>query len=628
MGEKERIVQVLRQFIESTLLEGNAEKSLESVAEDVIGVGMGEQGMVSCKEDARRILCAQKINPKAQYDITYYKTEVRYYPPSFGTIYTLFEIKCSLGEEVIVNHIIQSASARKEKGEWKLCMLLATPVEVGMDCINYYPLEFAENTLTRLKSNLKVEIQDMMDKSVSGGVIGTYLDNGRFPLYFVNESMLQYLGYTREEFTAVFGENTIGIVHKDDKAQLKEIIEGALINNKDYEAKFRVMKKDGSHLWMLERVRKTRTADGREVLIGIFTDITEMVFMQKRLKFQTDKLETQAAELEAQTEELRAQTEELEAKNILLESQTRALTLSEERFRIALEKTSNVIFDYDIQNRTMVFSGMSRGAENAIKNTRDLGKMLIQDGDIEEESLEAFTLAFERVCQGSEQEECVIKVRLGSGKELWSKISLTGVRDHSGAAVRVIGMVEDITRQKKEELLLAHKSEHDSMTGLYNKGTTVAKIEEKLHTLEGIRSGVFLMLDVDRFKQINDSYGHPFGDKILVKVSDILQKNFREGDIVGRLGGDEFCVFFSGITSRERIEWSARTICREVKELFTPAAHQPGISCSIGIALADGTKKSFEQLYKEADYALYLVKKNKRDGYAFYDDNQKNIDSC
>lgn len=627
MGEKERIVQVLRQFIESTLLEGNAEKSLKVVAEDVIGVGMGEQGMVSCKEDARRILSAQKINPDAQYDITYYKTEVRFYPPSFGTVYTLFEMKCSLGGEVIVNHIIQSASARKEAGEWKLCMLLATPVEVGMDCINYYPLEFAENTLTRLKSNLKVEIQDMMDKSVSGGVIGTYVENDRFPLYFVNESMLQFLGYTREEFNTAFGENAMGIVHKDDMAELKGRIEGALSDNNDYEAKFRVMKKDGSYLWMLERVRKTRAADGQEVLIGIFTDITEMVFMQKRLKFQTDKLEIQATELEAQTEELKAQKEELEAKNTILESQTRALTISEERFRIALEKTSNIIFDYDIQNRTIVYSGMSKAAENYIKDCKELGKMLIQDGDIEDESLEAFNLAFERVCQGIEQEECVIKVRLGNGKEVWNKISLTGVRDHSGATVRAIGMIEDITSQKKEELLLAHKSEHDSMTGLYNKGTTVAKIEEKLHTLEGIKSGVFLMLDVDRFKQINDSYGHPFGDKILIGVGEILRKNFREGDIVGRLGGDEFCVFFSGITSRQRIELSARSICHKVRKLFIPQKKQPGISCSIGIALADGSKKSFEQLYKEADYALYLVKKNKRDGYAFYQDNEKDIDS-
>lgn len=606
MGEKENIIKALRQFIECALIKGDAEKSLEVVSDDVMGAGMGEQGLVFCKEDAKKILNAQKINPKAVYGISYHKTEVRFYPPSFGTANILFEISCTFNGETVNNFIVQSAAARKENGKWKLCMLLANPVEVNMDCANYYPLEFAENTIARLKSSLMLEIREMMNKSVSGGMIGTYIEKDRFPLYLINESMLNYLGYTKEEFYKKYEKNVIEIVHGNDRKGLLNLINKAVVQGGDFEAKFRVVRKDGSYLWMLEQARKTKDDYGKNVLIGIFTDITEMIILQNRLTLQAEELE--------------AQTQELEAQNLMLLEKTKELMICQERFRIALEKSSNVIFEYDMEKNIIIHSGLSETSENLIGDGKNMGRYLIHKGEIEPEYIEGLNLAFEKVKQGNEQEECTVKVRMENGKQIWKKISLTGVSGTDGVTIRVIGMIEDVTKQKEEELYLAHKSEHDSMTGLYNKGACITRITQKLEIMKGHKGSVFMMLDIDHFKEINDSYGHPFGDKILIGVSQILRESFREDDIVGRLGGDEFCVFFSGGTSRERIEQCAKAICSKVRSLYIPEYKKPGISCSIGITVLNENKKTFDLLYKEADYALYLVKNQMRDGYKFYGD--------
>lgn len=164
------------------------------------------------------------------------------------------------------------------------------------------------------------------------------------------------------------------------------------------------------------------------------------------------------------------------------------------------------------------------------------------------------------------------------------------------------------------------KSELDIMTGIYNKGTVISHIKEKLKKSEVDSLGFFIILDIDYFKIINDKYGHLFGDTVLIKIAEILMNSFRKKGIVGRFGGDEFCILTYEPFSVEYLEDKINKLRHQINKIEIPDKEARNITCSIGISHWQGNEKTFEELYHEADTALYTVKNKGRDGYAFWEE--------
>lgn len=164
------------------------------------------------------------------------------------------------------------------------------------------------------------------------------------------------------------------------------------------------------------------------------------------------------------------------------------------------------------------------------------------------------------------------------------------------------------------------KSELDIMTGIYNKGTVISHIKEKLKKSEVDSLGFFIILDIDYFKIINDKYGHLLGDTVLIKVAEILMNSFRKKGIVGRFGGDEFCILTYEPFSVEYLEDKINKLRHQINKIEIPDKEARNITCSIGIFHWQGNEKTFEELYHEADTALYTVKNKGRDGYAFWEE--------
>ncbi len=164
------------------------------------------------------------------------------------------------------------------------------------------------------------------------------------------------------------------------------------------------------------------------------------------------------------------------------------------------------------------------------------------------------------------------------------------------------------------EVLLRHKAEHDPLTGVINRGAFEQMREVLKASTEPL---AFLIIDVDKFKLINDCYGHEIGDQILKKVAKHLSDTFRAQDYVARIGGDEFAVIMTNSTRELQpvIQNKAESMNQFLK---TPDDGLPPISLSIGVAFSD---KGFpEELYSQADRALYQVKENGRCGCHFYDE--------
>ncbi|MEG0403418.1 MAG: diguanylate cyclase [Anaerorhabdus sp.] len=180
--------------------------------------------------------------------------------------------------------------------------------------------------------------------------------------------------------------------------------------------------------------------------------------------------------------------------------------------------------------------------------------------------------------------------------------------------------IKSIDDEKKEQLDLLYKAERDALTGFYNKVTVEEKISALLTTSD-IKVGkhAFLMLDLDYFKDINDHFGHAFGDAFLSEMASKTKGLFREDDILGRVGGDEFVVFMRNVENERTITNKAKELCSLLTETYTQSEVVYRVSVSIGISLYPSDGKTYAELYHNADTALYYAKEHGRDQFAFYD---------
>ena len=158
------------------------------------------------------------------------------------------------------------------------------------------------------------------------------------------------------------------------------------------------------------------------------------------------------------------------------------------------------------------------------------------------------------------------------------------------------------------------ESESDKLTQLYNKATVEKLCKEKLANLEKGDTAVLFVIDLDHFKEANDTFGHQYGDRILVEFSIRLRHTFRANDCVGRFGGDEFVVGLVGLMTEEIIFDKAKKIQQLAKQLDIDGKIV-GVTASIGIACTTLRGMEYDVMFKQADKALYSVKEQGRDGY-------------
>ncbi len=166
------------------------------------------------------------------------------------------------------------------------------------------------------------------------------------------------------------------------------------------------------------------------------------------------------------------------------------------------------------------------------------------------------------------------------------------------------------------EAMLNYRAEHDALTGIINRGA-FERLKQFLRTKQ--TPIALMILDVDKFKQVNDQYGHETGDKVLKKVAKLLEENFRATDHPARIGGDEFAVIITD-ASEEMKSVIEEKIDNINNILLNPEGDLPKVSLSVGVAFsANGFE---DDLYKKADSALYVTKENGRCGYSFYEEKK------
>ena len=279
---------------------------------------------------------------------------------------------------------------------------------------------------------------ETMLSMLPGGIMGGYLEKG-FPLYIINDTMLNYLGYTYDELVENTGEEMQKIIAPEDWERVERTIYESIEKTGEYDVQYRIIRKDGTRLWVDDKGHEITTEDGRKAMISVMLDISENIKLQ-------DELRKEAME--------------------------------------------------------------------------------------------------------------------------------------------------------------------DSLTGLLNRKGAIFYIEQSL--LKN-HPGAMFLLDIDNFKQLNDTYGHQAGDQVLRILGKILKSNSREGDVSARIGGDEFILFLPGCTRQDILNKRADRICSDFRKTGS-VYNDVELSISIGIAVSDDAH-DFDQLFKLADKRLYAVKKNGKDNF-------------
>lgn len=198
----------------------------------------------------------------------------------------------------------------------------------------------------------------------------------------------------------------------------------------------------------------------------------------------------------------------------------------------------------------------------------------------------------------------------------WMRITARIFYWEEDKSVRMMTYRQNIDSEKQRELMMYEKMRRDSLTGLYNKAAT-QKLTRRLLKENPERSYAFFILDIDSFKNVNDTYGHAIGDQVIVDFAERIKRQFREEDIVGRIGGDEFAAFVP-IPSKDWVEAKAKALSQSLQYKYSNEQKSCFVSASIGVAVSPEAGTSFETLYQNADIALYQTKERGKNSYTVF----------
>jgi diguanylate cyclase (GGDEF)-like protein/PAS domain S-box-containing protein len=214
------------------------------------------------------------------------------------------------------------------------------------------------------------------------------------------------------------------------------------------------------------------------------------------------------------------------------------------------------------------------------------------------------------------------RYRKKTGEDVWVQISSSVVASADGVSQYLIGVVQDITERRRAEHDLQFLALHDTLTGLANRTLFTDRLEHAIQA--GKRDGTsfgLMVMDIDRFKEVNDSMGHPSGDVLLKQVAGRLRGTLRAVDTVARLGGDEFGVMPEGALGVNSTTRTAEKLVEAMRLPFNLGEALVDVGLSIGIAQFPEHGEDAETLLRRADVAMYVAKRNKL-GYSVYSSDQ------
>ena len=428
----------------------------------------------------------------------------------------------------------------------------------------------------KMESELeKAELEMILSDTVAGIAMVSPHSEG-VKLEYTNEGFFALFGYTRDEYETLPQEVRLNLFHYDDFMNIISRVNTAYKPGEVQKFECRINKKGGEVAWALFSVRKPHSAQENEQrFICNIVDITEM----KRLQ-------------------IRIQEEK-------------------ERYELIEEISDDIMFNYDVATDTLECSPKILRTLRTATRVEDAIEYITYGNVLDHRDIPLFIEAVSNALSGKRINIFDARIINQRNDAVWHRIKFASIFDGDGNAVRFIGTISDIDKEKKEKSRLIAQAETDQLTGFLNKVSTGLKINELLKEYPN-EPGTMFLIDIDDFKLLNDTYGHHEGDVFLREFTSKLTLAFRSTDILGRVGGEEFVVFVNGLGDvKELVEEKAKEIEKICHSVKLEKAKDKVMSCSIGVAIYPETGMDYNELFERSDEAMYYVKKHGKNGYAF-----------
>ena len=390
----------------------------------------------------------------------------------------------------------------------------------------------------------------------------------------------EVLGYSPEELGAT---SSIEQVHPDDRLRVLNAAEKARGTGQGERVEYRMRHKDGSWRTLESTACAIRNARGQtEKLVIVNRDITE-----------------------------RKRAEEMLAHNA-------ALRYAEEKYRVIFEDAVVGIFQITPEGRPLSINralAQIHGYDSPEQFLAEVSNVVLQlFVDPNRGNQLRRMLGEEGVVRGVEME-----IYRRDRTRKWVLANLRGVRDADGNIALYEGTFADITDRKAAEERVQYLAYYDALTGLPNRTLLKDRLSKALAGARRQKDKVALLfLDLDRFKNINDSLGHSVGDLLLQDVAERLKRSAREQDTVARLAGDEFLIVLTGVKDIPDAAVAAERFMDAMTAEFVVQGHPLTIGCSLGISIFPEHGADGETLIKNADAAMYCAKDHGRDNFLFF----------
>jgi diguanylate cyclase (GGDEF)-like protein/PAS domain S-box-containing protein len=399
---------------------------------------------------------------------------------------------------------------------------------------------------------------------------------------YMSPQVEDVLGYTPEEWLAD-DDLWTKLVHPDDRDEVARIGDTTRVAGGTFSAEYRMVRRDGRIVWIRESSVLIRDEAGNpRFWQGIMLDVTEQKIAEQ------------------------------------------AVRASERRFRATFDGSAVGAARVDLDGRILEANHALGGLLG--RSVGGLAGMQLADF-VHLNDRETVDAQFGPLARGDvDRYEADRRYVREDGETIWVHVAVSLVRNEEGAPDFVIVMLEDVTIRKLAEQELSHRALHDPLTGLPNRdllydrlGMTLARMPRQE------AAAAVLFLDLDRFKDVNDTFGHAAGDRLLVAVAHRLEGSLRPSDTVSRFGGDEFVLLCEDIAGEDGAMSAAWRVLQSLARPFMLDEAEVYVEASLGVAIATGARQRPEQLIRDADAAMYRAKELGRNRIVVFDPSMEGV---
>lgn len=455
---------------------------------------------------------------------------------------------------------------------------------------------------------------DFSNKMLDNTKIFTFVWDKKGNLLKVNKYSEDITGYNEKE---VLGDNwTCTLMDKNNSDKFKEIFSYVHKENIHYSHESILKSKDGNEIYVSwNNIFISDNESKIEKIVSIGIDITKQKKYEK-------KLISSYQELEAVYEELAATEEELKNNYFDLQQKEEELKISEERYRLALDGSRDAIWDWDIKRNKAFTSERWREMLGYEKKDLEVDHLTWKELIHPEDKERAFMAQKDHLNGKTPFYSSEYRLKMKNGNYKWIMVRGKALRDSDGNPIRIAGSQTDITERKDFEEKINLMAHYDSLTGLPNRALLEKKLSESIadSTKNNLR-GAILILDLDNFKSVNDTFGHSAGDELLKSVAKILNSFQNNTTIISRFGGDEFVIMIHDIKSDEEIIKFTQKILKSINRTWLIKEREFYITVSIGVVFYPDMNCSVQSILSNADCAMYTVKKSGKDNFSIYTDS-------